>query len=49
MARRRVKPALVEREVLAAIKFYMEHGWSWASVVAFLADKAMWREIGGAR
>ena len=42
MTRRRVKPAVVEREILAAIKFYMERGWSFASVVGFLGSKALW-------
>lgn len=46
--RQRVKPAVVEREVLAAIAFYMARGWSWAVVVAYLSSKALWTP-GGAR
>lgn len=41
--RTRVRRALVEAEILAAIAFYRARGWSWVSVVGFLATKADWR------
>lgn len=43
MTRKRLKPNLVEQEILAAIQFYTERGWSWALVVAYIAHKADFR------